>query len=135
MIRANSAAYFLVCACILFHASFTSIHNMRRLVLDRNMPKYILRDMNTKTTILIKADKKVKAAAQKAAKEIGIPLGTVLGMYLRKFAREALRVRSASDVRKIGKKSSRKWSATCNAVKIYPQPFLLRMPESRTFTR
>ncbi len=61
---------------------------MRRLVLDRNMPKYILRDMNTKTTILIKADKKVKAAAQKAAKEIGIPLGTVLGMYLRKFARE-----------------------------------------------
>lgn len=44
--------------------------------------------MNTKTTILIKADKKVKAAAQKVAKEIGIPLGTVLGMYLRKFARE-----------------------------------------------
>ena len=44
--------------------------------------------MNTKTTILIKADKKVKLAAQKAAKEIGIPLGTVLGMYLRKFARE-----------------------------------------------
>ena len=44
--------------------------------------------MNTKTTILIKTDKKVKLAAQKAAKEIGIPLGTVLGMYLRKFARE-----------------------------------------------
>ena len=44
--------------------------------------------MNTKTTILIKADKKIKAAAQKAAKEIGIPLGTVMGMYLRKFANE-----------------------------------------------
>ena len=44
--------------------------------------------MHTKTTILIKVDKKVKAAAQKAAKEIGIPLGTVLGMYLRKFANE-----------------------------------------------
>ena len=44
--------------------------------------------MNTKTTILIKADKKVKAAAQKAAKDIGISLGTVMGMYLRKFANE-----------------------------------------------
>jgi addiction module RelB/DinJ family antitoxin len=44
--------------------------------------------MNTKTTILIKVDKKAKAAAQKAAKEIGIPLSTVLGMYLRKFASE-----------------------------------------------
>ncbi len=44
--------------------------------------------MNTKTTILIKTDKKVKEAAQKVAKELGIPLGTVMGMYLRKFANE-----------------------------------------------
>lgn len=44
--------------------------------------------MNTKTTILIKTDKKVKNAAQKAAKEIGVPLATVIGMYLRKFAHE-----------------------------------------------
>lgn len=44
--------------------------------------------MNTKTTILIKTEKKVKNAAQKAAKEIGVPLATVMGMYLRKFARE-----------------------------------------------
>ena len=44
--------------------------------------------MNTKTTILIKTDKKVKNAAQQAAKEIGIPLATVVGMFLRKFARE-----------------------------------------------
>lgn len=44
--------------------------------------------MNTKTTLLIKTDKKVKAAAQKAASEIGVPLGTVMGMYLRKFANE-----------------------------------------------
>ncbi|MBI5003910.1 type II toxin-antitoxin system RelB/DinJ family antitoxin [Candidatus Kaiserbacteria bacterium] len=44
--------------------------------------------MNTKTTILIKTDKKIKVAAQKAAKDIGIPLSTVLGMYLRKFAHE-----------------------------------------------
>jgi len=44
--------------------------------------------MDTKTTILIKTDKKIKTDAQKAAKEIGVPLATVLGMYLRKFARE-----------------------------------------------
>jgi antitoxin component of RelBE/YafQ-DinJ toxin-antitoxin module len=44
--------------------------------------------MNTKTTILIKVDKKVKAAAQKAAKEIGIPLSTIMGAQLRKFAHE-----------------------------------------------
>jgi len=43
--------------------------------------------MNT-TTMLIKTDKEVKAAAQDAAREIGIPLGTVMGMYLRRFARE-----------------------------------------------
>lgn len=44
--------------------------------------------MSTTTTLLIKTDKKVKAAAQRAAADIGIPLGTVVGMYLRQFARE-----------------------------------------------
>lgn len=43
---------------------------------------------NTKTTILIKVDKKVKAAAQKAAKEIGIPLSTIVGAQLRQFSRD-----------------------------------------------
>ena len=56
--------------------------------LDRNIPKYILWHMNTRTSILIKMDKKVKIAAQKAAKEVGIPLSTILGAYLRQFARE-----------------------------------------------
>ena len=44
--------------------------------------------MDTKTTILIKTDKKVKASAQKAAKEIGVPLATILNAYLRQFARD-----------------------------------------------
>ena len=44
--------------------------------------------MNTRTSILIKTDKKVKAAAQRAAKEVGIPLSTILSAYLRQFARE-----------------------------------------------
>ena len=44
--------------------------------------------MSDKTTILIKTDKKVKAAAQKSAKQIGIPLSTLMGMYLRKFAHD-----------------------------------------------
>lgn len=44
--------------------------------------------MNTKTTILIKTDKAVKAKAQKAADAIGIPLSTILSAYLRKFAAE-----------------------------------------------
>lgn len=42
--------------------------------------------MTTKTTILIKTDKEVKARAQKAAKAIGIPLSTILSAYLRQFA-------------------------------------------------
>jgi antitoxin component of RelBE/YafQ-DinJ toxin-antitoxin module len=33
-------------------------------------------------------DKKVKAAAHRAARDIGIPLSTVVGAYLRKFARD-----------------------------------------------
>lgn len=44
--------------------------------------------MNTKTTLLIKTDKTVKAAAQKTAHEIGIPLATIMNAYLKKFARE-----------------------------------------------
>lgn len=44
--------------------------------------------MRDSTTILIKTDKKVKVAAQKAAKEVGVPLATILNAYLRQFARE-----------------------------------------------
>jgi DNA-damage-inducible protein J len=43
--------------------------------------------MNT-TTILIKTDKEVKLRAQKVAQEIGIPLSTVLNMYLKQIGRE-----------------------------------------------
>lgn len=59
-----------------------------RDTIDRNIPKYILWYMNTNTTILIKTDKKVKAAAQRAAKDVGVPLATILNAYLRQFARE-----------------------------------------------
>lgn len=42
---------------------------------------------NTKTLLTIKVDKKIKLAAQKTAKEIGIPLGTFLNMTLKQFVR------------------------------------------------
>ena len=38
-----------------------------------------------KTMINIKTDTKLKAEAQKVAKELGLPLGTVLNGYLRDF--------------------------------------------------
>lgn len=47
---------------------------------------------NTKTTILIKTDKKVKAAAQRNLKRAGIPLSTFLNMHLREAARDDMRI-------------------------------------------
>lgn len=44
--------------------------------------------MQTKTLFTMKTDKKLKAAAQKAAEEIGVPLSTVVNAFLRQFARD-----------------------------------------------
>lgn len=41
-----------------------------------------------KTLISIKADVDVKRRAQKAAKELGIPLSTIVNAYLKQFGRE-----------------------------------------------
>jgi len=41
-----------------------------------------------KTVLSIKTDKKVKEEAQKAARELGLPLGTIINAYLRELARE-----------------------------------------------
>jgi addiction module RelB/DinJ family antitoxin len=40
-----------------------------------------------KTTINIKADKEVKKKAQKVAKDLGMPLSTVINAYLNQFIR------------------------------------------------
>ena len=40
-----------------------------------------------KTVINIKADKRIKEDAQELAKELGIPLGTIINAYLRQFIR------------------------------------------------
>lgn len=42
--------------------------------------------MNSNTTILIKTDKKTKAAARRVVERAGIPLSTYLNMQLRKLA-------------------------------------------------
>ena len=41
-----------------------------------------------KTTINIKADKEIKENAQRLAKELGLPLSTVMNAYLKEFIRE-----------------------------------------------
>lgn len=41
-----------------------------------------------KTIINIKTDKELKERAQKTAKELGLPLGTIINAYLRDFIRE-----------------------------------------------
>lgn len=40
-----------------------------------------------KTVINIKSDKKIKEKAQKVAKEMGLPLGTLINAYLRQLIR------------------------------------------------
>jgi len=40
-----------------------------------------------KTTINIKADKEVKEKAQKVARDLGMPLSTVINAYLKQFIR------------------------------------------------
>jgi len=41
-----------------------------------------------KTVLNIKIDKKLKEQAQKVAKEMGLPLGTVVNHYVRRFVDE-----------------------------------------------
>ena len=41
--------------------------------------------MSTKTMINIKTDSKLKAKAQKVARELGLPLGTIINRYLQTF--------------------------------------------------
>lgn len=58
-----------------------------------------------KTMINIKTDKEVKEQAQKIAKEIGLPLSTVVNAYLKEFVRErAVRFSVEPEVRpEVGK--------------------------------
>jgi addiction module RelB/DinJ family antitoxin len=42
----------------------------------------------TKTILNFKTDKKLKKAAQDTAKELGVPLSTVMNSFLKQFVRE-----------------------------------------------
>ncbi len=44
--------------------------------------------MNTKTTLTIKTDKELCNQAKKTAKELGLPLSTVINVMLKQFVRE-----------------------------------------------
>ncbi len=44
--------------------------------------------MDKKTTLTIKTDKNLRDEAKKTAKELGLPLGTVINVMLRQFVRE-----------------------------------------------
>ncbi|MBI2054954.1 MAG: type II toxin-antitoxin system RelB/DinJ family antitoxin [Candidatus Sungbacteria bacterium] len=41
-----------------------------------------------KTLLNVKTDKKLKQEAQMAARELGLPLGTIINAYLKEFIRE-----------------------------------------------
>ena len=47
----------------------------------------VIYTLDMKTMINIKADKEVKENAQRIAKELGLPLSTVINAYLREFIR------------------------------------------------
>lgn len=44
--------------------------------------------MNTKTVLNIKTDKSLKESAQAVARDMGLPLGTIMNHYLRDFVAE-----------------------------------------------
>ncbi len=44
--------------------------------------------MDKKTTLTIKTDKELRDEAKKTAKELGLPLGTVINVMLKQFVRE-----------------------------------------------
>ncbi len=44
--------------------------------------------MLKQTMISVKMDKKLKAAAQKTARDLGLPLGTLINVFLRQFVRD-----------------------------------------------
>ena len=58
----------------------------QKIEFDNSIPEYILGYMNT--TMLIKTNKALKQKAQKLAKEMGLPLGTLVNNYLRDFVVE-----------------------------------------------
>ncbi len=53
-------------------------------------------NINTKTMISVKLDKSLKKAAQETAEEIGISLGTLINVFLKKFVRDKEVTLSAS---------------------------------------
>ena len=44
--------------------------------------------MNAKTVLNVKTDVKLKKRAQRVAKELGLPLGTIINRYLQEFTIE-----------------------------------------------
>lgn len=59
-----------------------------KTLIDIFIPKYILWYMNTHTILNIKTDKKLKASAKEVARELGVPLSTIVNAFLKQFVRE-----------------------------------------------
>ena len=77
-----------------------------------------------KTVINIKADKEVKIKAQKIAKELGIPLSTVINAYLKEFIRNrevrlSLEPRLRPEIEKILKKASEDFKKGINISPVF----------------
>ena len=56
-----------------------------KLIIDKN--SRCIYNVNMKTVINIKTDKETKKKAQELAEELGVPLSTVINVYLRQFVR------------------------------------------------
>lgn len=67
--------------------------------IDNRTKVYIVVRMNTSTTMSFKIDKAVKAKAHATAKAIGIPLSTVINIFLKDFSTTGrLEVTAAHDM-------------------------------------
>lgn len=90
-------------------------------LIDKFIPEYILGYMNT--TMLIKTDKVLKTKAQKLAKEMGLPLGTLVNNYLKTFVIERQATFTAPKLNKKTLKSLEKAYKDIKAGKNLVGPF------------
>lgn len=77
--------------------------------------------MNTKTTITIKTDKKLRDAAKRTATKLGIPLTTVMNAQLAQFVSEGrFEVSLAPRPEKV-----REWERISDEFKKHPERFVM----------
>lgn len=80
-----------------------------------------------KIVLNIKTDREIKEAAQKTARELGVPLSTVVNAYLKEFVREkafslSLAPQLRPEVEKLLREAHRDYENKKNVSRIFTSP-------------